>query len=77
MFYRVPILCRDKTEVAKVAIENGIGIGIGLNDANFSNKLLSLTGDRIEEMRINCESMNTNNLIDNGQSIIMKLKTLL
>lgn len=75
MFYHVPILCRDKTEVGKIAVKNGVGIN--LNETNFDAQLLSITRDKIEDMRIKCGLIETKELIDDGQNVIASLKAFL
>jgi len=71
IFYYVPILCREATEVGRVAV--GLGVGAMIAENDFDSTLLNIDRTKIQEMRRKCSEVIVSDLIDDGSVIIKSL----
>ena len=75
IFFGVPILCRDKTAVARIAQDKGIGMSI--THSYFNTDLSSISLDKIREMRQNCLLISAESVTDDGQGVIESIADLI
>ena len=75
IFYGVPLLCRTNTQVGAMALE--LGVGLVLDDKEFTETLLSVGRVQIREMEKNCHEVPTKRLVDSGEEVLREMsKTL-